>query len=95
MGKTRMVPLVIEEWCRISRRARSMHWRYIGEWQSKELGKPSGTALKRWREGFVASTRKGGCNEHLGPYTTGNLRIRRQKDGAILATYTASLFEVV
>jgi hypothetical protein len=61
----------------------------------KQLGKPSEEALKRWRKGFVASILKGGCNEHLGPYNTGNLRIRRQKDDAVLATYTASLFEVI
>ena len=87
MGKSKTIPLIVEEKVGYA-------YHFFGEWR-KEYGKPSKDNLLAYRQKFMESCRKGGCNEHLGPRNTGNLRIRRQKDSAILAEYKAPLFEFV
>lgn len=90
MGKSIIIPLVVEEKCR----GFPVFWRNFGEWR-KEYGKPTAQNLQTFRQKFIDSTKKGGCNEHLGPQTTGDLRIRRQKNNEILAEYKAPMFEIV
>jgi hypothetical protein len=94
MGKSIIIPLVVEE--RVGRvHPNGMaYWRNFGEWR-KEYGKPTPQNLQTFRQKFIDSTKKGGCNEHLGLQTTGNLRIRRQKDNQILAEFSPPMFEII
>lgn len=89
MGKTRLIPVVVQEHTRTG-------WNHFGEWKNSQSGKPTNENLATYRKVFVDSTKPGGCNDHLGPTNTGNLRIVDQRNGGkVLATYTAPLFEVV
>lgn len=88
MGKSKIIPIVIEEFGRRG-------WEFFGAWDRKNMGVPNNANLAAFRKVFIDSTRRGGCNEHLGLRNTGNLRARRQKDDAILATFIAPTFEVV
>lgn len=94
MGKSIIIPLVVEE--RVGRvHPNGMaRYRVFGEWR-KEYGKPTAQNLQTFRQKFIDSTKKGGCNEHLGLQTMGDLRIRRQKNDEILAEYKATMFEIV
>lgn len=90
MGKSIIIPLVVEEKCG----GYPVFWRNFGEWR-KEYGKPTVQNLQIFRQKFIDSTKKGGCNEHLGLQTTGNLRIRRQKDNQIMAEFSPPMFEII
>lgn len=90
MGKSTIIPLVVEEKCG----GVPVFWRNFGAWR-KEYGKPTAQNLQTFRQKFIDSTKKGGCNDHLGLQTTGNLRIRRQNSNEILAEFNAPMFEIV
>ena len=94
MSKSTIIPLVVEE--RVGRVHPNglARQRVFGEWR-KEYGKPTVQNLQTFRQKFIDSTKKGGCNEHLGLQTTGDLRIRRQKDDKIMAEYKAPMFEII
>lgn len=83
MSKSRTIPLVVQE-------QRNGVWHHFGEWKVAQSGKPTNDNLFKYREVFIASTKPGGCNAHLGVTTTGNLRVVRQKDGETLALYIAT-----
>ncbi len=84
MSKSKIIPVIVEEFTRNG-------WVHFGTWR----GNPSIAALAAYRAKFMESVRPGGCNAHLGPTNTGNLRIRRQRDNAVLAVWHAPVFEVV
>lgn len=84
MSKSKIIPVIVEEQTRAG-------WKHFGEWR----GHASVDALAAYRQKFMDSVKPGGCNEHLAPTNTGNLRIRRQRDNAILAVWKAPMFEVI
>lgn len=88
MSKSRLIRFSVQE-------HRNGTWQHIGEWRSREMGKPTNKNLQAYRAKFIESTRKGGCNEHLGLGNIGNLRIQDFIAMTIKAEYTAPLFEVV
>jgi hypothetical protein len=94
MGKSIIIPLVVEERVGYVHPNGLARLRHLGEWR-KEYGKPTAENLQIYRRKFIDSTKKGGCNEHLGLQTTGDLRIRRQKDQKIMAEFKAPMFEIV
>lgn len=70
------------------------YWTPSG-WNVKRDGRPSEKALAAYVRTLEASTKPGGCNEHLGQTVIRSASIVRQSNGMTVATYDAPVFEVV
>lgn len=94
MGMTKKINLLIR---------RKRNKMFLSAWHVKSgtnktgYGKPSAENLKAWAEGFNASCRPGGANEHLGINGTINyaIEIYSQITGEVLAEYNPPMFQII
>jgi hypothetical protein len=70
-------------------------WRTRKQGQIPAHGKPTEENLKAYIEHFEASSKSGGCNEHLGVQVVFSAFIKDQRTGVVLATYRGPSFVVV
>lgn len=68
----------------------AMAWEVRGRYGSAGYGVPTAANLAAYIERFVASTREGGVNAHLGETVPDFARIVRQADGRVFAVYEGS-----
>lgn len=97
MGRSRLIPYTVEVTTDKGLWTPS-EWRTRRDGQIPADGKPTTENLKNWAMGYEKSTHPSGCNSHLGVTHILTARIRDQRTGEILATYTREpvpMFEVV
>jgi hypothetical protein len=87
MGHSRLIPFVVEV------TTDRGHWT-PSEWRMRKRGlipadgKATTENLKKYALGYEASTSPGGVNSHIGLTHILTARIKDQRTGEILATYT-------
>lgn len=64
-----------------------MSWDVKSRYGARGYGKPTDANLKKYVEGFEASTKPGGVNAHLGETIVTSARIIDQFEGGVVATY--------
>ena len=67
-------------------------------WNTKSFGRPTAANLAAWREKMNASYAAGGVNEHVSEgrgyvIRISAARVVRQSTGAVVAEFTAPMFE--
>jgi hypothetical protein len=68
----------------------------LAAWHCGQSGRPTEANLARRIEVFEASTRQGGCNDHLGEQYVTRAHVKvNTPTGEIVATYTAPMFRVI
>jgi hypothetical protein len=97
MGTSRIVPVLVT-FTEITkdgpRQSTPMEWRTKSATNRPGYGKPTAENLKAFVERFEASTKPGGCNDHLGLSIVTSAKIVRQATKEVLATYTGPSFVV-
>lgn len=64
-------------------------------WPTKHLGRPTDASLATYVADFEASCKPGGVNAHLGFRPVRRAVVIRQSTGAVVAEYTAPMFQVI